>query len=372
MSDDTITGGMRIGLVAPRGIGKTSVVAALLAEANEVLAGTPVSVEPSGPTRKRLNKLENDVRGHLRAGEFVPGGHQATQAVANFSLAIEAVGTDRNFRLEVMDYPGGLLDSQEGAQWKQVKQWLRESDVLILPIDAAFLMEAILPWHHGQVEQELNIAEMVKLASTQWAMQREHSGRGPGTLVLAPVKCETYFADNGGTADRAMELFRAVTQRYEPVTSAVQKEAPNTKIVYCPIDTLGCVEVVRVEFNKSRAPVSHYRVRDKSAGLSRKGAADLFVMLIDQMFETAQGDQARTAEEARGLADRARDEADKDHGVLENIWMWFTGEREALREAADTLNSDANREQQALQALVETLESIRKRPLAARTLIVSQ
>jgi len=373
VSQDTMQGAMLIGLAAPWGIGKTSVVAALLEEANEVLAGTPVSVDVAGPTRKRLNQLNNQIRGHLRAKEFVPGGIQGTQDVSRFSLDINAVGTEKKFTLEIMDYPGGLLDSQEGEQWEQVKRWLRQADVLMLPIDAALLMEAITPKHHRQLEEVLNISEMEALASREWAKQRVHGGRGPGTLVLVPVKCETYFADNGGTVDRSMRLYERVMDRYGPVVSAVVREAADTRVVYCPVDTLGCVEVVRVEWGKDSLdrPRSHYRVRGQPT-LSRRGAADLFVMLVDQMLSAAQGEQADRAQEVREAADLARELAEEDFGALGNFWAWLSGARKALRNEASAQGSAANREQEALAALVRTLEEIRKRPLSGRSRTVGR
>jgi hypothetical protein len=392
VSQDTMQGAMHIGLAAPWGIGKTSVVAALLDEANEVLAGTPVSVEAAGPTRKRLNQLNNEIRshlrakefvpggqlnneirGHLRAKEFVPGGMRGTQEISLFSLDIHAVGTEKKFTLEIMDYPGGLLDSQEGEQWEQVKRWLRQADVLMLPIDAALLMEAVTPKHHRQLEEVLNISEMEALASREWAKQRVHGGRGPGTLVLVPVKCETYFADNGGTADRSMRLYERVMDRYGPVVSAVVREAADTRVVYCPVDTLGCVEVVRVEWSKDGVarPQSHYRVRGQPT-LSRRGAADLFVMLVDQMLSAAQGEQADRAQETREIADMAHQAAEQDLGGWGNFWAWLSGARKEARQHAAALGAEASREQEALAALVRTLEEIRKRPLSGRSRTVGR
>ena len=373
MSGDSGQGSMHVGLIAPWGIGKTSVVAALLEEANDVLAGSPVKVEAAGPTRKRLNALTNQIRGHLRAGEFVAGGIHGTQDLFQFSLSIQAVGTDRQFMIEIMDYPGGVLDEQEGEKWERVKRWLRRADALVIPIDAALIMEAVTPRQHRQVEEALNISEIEALAAREWAKERVHNGQGAGLLVLAPVKCETYFADNGGTTDRSATLYQRVMETYGSVVAKVTKEAPGTTVLFCPIDTLGCVEVMRVEWPKDgqKRPEPHYRVRGEPT-LSRRGAADLFVKLIDRLLSGAEVEQAALVDKARTTASRAQDAAETDFGVLRNFWVWLSGAREELRDAADEKREAADRETEALTALVATLEEVRRKPMGSRSRVIGQ
>lgn len=365
MKDERVPGAMYVALAAPWGVGKTSVIGALLEEATGVLAGTPVSVEATGPTSKRLNQLTNEIRGHLRAREFVPGGIRGTQEVAEFSLAVRAVGTDREFRVEVLDYPGGVVDVQSGAQWAHVKQWLQDSEVLILPIDATLLMEAVTARQHNLAEELLNIAQM-EVSVRTWAKHRVHAGHAPGLLVLAPVKCETYFADNGGVQDRSEALFQRVMEVYAPVLAGVRGEAAETEVLYCPIDTLGCVEVLRVEWPKDDGrPIPHYRVRGDPV-LKRKGAADLFVKITDRMLSQAHGSQVDAVRHATETAEQKARYAEQSFGLVGNFWAWLSGERDRLRRLATGSRGQAAKEQEALEALVATLEEVRRRPLGAR------
>ncbi|MEL6342545.1 MAG: hypothetical protein AAFV53_05390 [Myxococcota bacterium] len=363
-------GGMRIALAAPSGIGKTSVLAALLDEANtKVLAGSPVSVEAIGPTRRRLNRLKNALQGHLRAREFVPGGIGGTQSIQRYDLAIQAALADRSFKLEFLDYPGGLLEGQEGESWKQVRGWFRDADVLVLPVDATLLMEAVTPRQHQRAQQLLDIAEIESVATRYWAKARAADDQPPGLLVIAPVKCESYFDDNGGRRDRADALLERIRSSYGRLVEGVLAEAPGTEVLYCPIDTIGCVEVLRVEWpqpgQEDRHPVPHYRVRTE-AQLRQKGADDLFIALVRRIIGDARQEQKSLAQIARDEASKRRTSAEVRQGLLQNFWMWISGERRRLRGAADRAEARAEQEQLALQQLQETLQAVSERPYSGR------
>lgn len=367
---------MYVALAAPWGVGKTSIVSAILDEANEILAGTPVRVEATGPTRKRINDLRNQIRGHLRGREFVAQGIKGSEELSRFTLGIGVAGTEREFRIEILDYPGGLLDpvdlARRGAagkeQWREIKDFIQRSDVLVLPIDASVLMEAVTAPQHGRVEAMLDLSEMEALAGREWARQRAASGRKPGLLVLAPVKCETYFADNGGTIDRSEALYDRVMEVYRLVIAAARREAPETAVFYCPVDTLGCVELLRVDWPKEEGarPVPHFRVRGEPV-LKRKGAGDLFVKLVDRMLSGAADEHAAAAQKANAEARSARSTAGQDRGLLGNFWSWIGGERRRLLRRASRLEADALLEEAAFASLVETLQVVQSRPMGRRS-----
>ncbi|MFM1886046.1 MAG: hypothetical protein RL026_1203 [Pseudomonadota bacterium] len=369
------SGQMQIGMAAPWGVGKTSLVTALLDEANRMLAGTAVSVQASGPTQLRLDRLKNEMRGHLRGKEFVPGGISGTQEISDFTLNLKVANTAHSFALKIMDYPGGLLESQEGEPWQRLTQWLQASDVLILPVDAAMIMEAVTPKQHSQVESVLNIASMERLAGTLWAKQRAHSGaavKNAGMLVLAPVKCESYFADNGGMLDKADELYREVVRRYTPVLEAVWREAGATEVVYCPIDTLGCVEVVRVEWDivGAERPRTHYRVRGETRPCP-KGGADLFSHLARRMLAAGRDVQGVRVQERQDELKVMVDEATRDDGLVLNFWRWLSGRQHALEEQARRQGEVLHQEFRALQHLEQTMRQVAEREVGGRVRLIA-
>ena len=69
---------------------------------------------------------------------------------------------------------------------------------MVIPVDATVLMEAYLPAHRRQWPRLLGL-EAVQDAAIEWAKRRNEAKGEPALLVLAPVKCESYFVDNGGT-----------------------------------------------------------------------------------------------------------------------------------------------------------------------------
>ena len=364
----TESNGMRIALAAPSGVGKTSILTALLDEANDVLSGTPVGVEAVGTTRKRLNQLKNQLRGHLKAGEFNTKGLGGTQDVAEYSLAITAAGASERFGLHFMDYPGGLLEERSGEKWARVSAWFQGAEILLLPIDATLLMEATTGRQKSIAEQLLNVAEVESTAIETWAKRRTAAGLEAGVLILAPVKCETYLPDNGGFQDRAQELQTRVREAYEDLVQKVHKEAPGTRTFYCPIDTIGCVEVLSVDWSpRAEEPRAGARYRVRGEGkLQRKGSDDLFVLLVRQLLAAAKDDQQTRVDEAAAAATRAVTKAEKDYGTPKNFLMWISRKRKKLREVAGDRREAAERELASLVELQNTLVTVGKRELSGR------
>jgi hypothetical protein len=365
---ESIDGKMYIALAAPSGIGKTSLVSSLLQQSNRLLAGTQVRVEVSGPTRARLMKLDDEIRGHLSKGKFISEGIRGSQEVSTFSLDIEVQGSESKFTMEILDYPGGVLAERQGHQWDKVAEWLRKASVLILPIDATLLMEAGNARQSALAHRVLQISEMAAVAGRDWARAGANAVAGPRTLVLAPVKCESYFGDNGGSIDRSATLESEVKRSYESVTDAVRQEARDARIVYCAIDTLGCVEVNSVEWDpeSERPPKCHYRVR-RNTKLHPKGAEDLFVVLVQQMLAMARDDQRSRAEGAAKAAQDLDSQVNRPRDLLTTFIDWITGARRVLEKEATENAEQAERELRALKALEEALKRVAETRLSRRT-----
>ena len=118
---------------------------------------------------------------------------------------------------------------------------LAQVDAVVVPVDASLLMEAQTP---AQETAALAIHQMqlVEELILEWEKCRARSGGG--LLVLAPVKCETYFADNGGpgSPEEARRLADAVCNRYlGSVLDIIMAFARDISCLYLPVDTAGAV-----------------------------------------------------------------------------------------------------------------------------------
>lgn len=318
----------RVAIVGPRRVGKTSLITALLSESQKLLAGTPVSIAPVGTTEARIAQHKNDLRGALLAGEFHPGALGGTQAPFTFTLAMTVNKT--GIVWAILDYPGGWLDSrtrgsENEGEWERCRRWIAESPVLLLPVDASVLMEATLRREKVTAQHLLQIGQTEELAR-EWAKGRAVA-RQPGLMILAPVKCESYFNDNGGLIDNKEDLFRRVVQSYKPVIDAVRQEMAGTmglSIQYHPVDTFGCVELQSAEWRPvegsgDAAPLlfsATYIVRPPGEP-TPKGAGGILISICRQIVEA---------------------QSSKNRGFLAELWAWLTGSKRRLRQAVEDLS----------------------------------
>ena len=137
----------RIGLVGPSRVGKTSLITALLRDSQRLLQGTPVSLRPLGTaTEKRIAQHRRELDGSLLAGEFTPGALRGTEEPFTFQLLLDSGVRGTGIRLELLDYPGGWLDPatrphDRDGDWQACQRFLQQCSVLLVPVDAAVLME---------------------------------------------------------------------------------------------------------------------------------------------------------------------------------------------------------------------------------------
>ncbi|MBK8251202.1 MAG: hypothetical protein IPK82_00850 [Polyangiaceae bacterium] len=319
----------KVAILGPRRVGKTSLITALLSESQKLLAGTPVSIASVGTTEARIAQHKNDLRGSLLAGEFHPGALGGTQAPFTFTLSMSVNKTAIVWA--ILDYPGGWLDartrgSENDAEWERCKRWISESPVLLLPVDASVLMEATLKREKITAQHLLQIGQTEEMAR-EWAKGRAVA-KQPGLVVIAPVKCESYFNDNGGLVDKNEELYRRVVQAYKPVIDAVRQEMSGTtglSIQYHPVDTFGCVELQSAEWrapdgSSEQAPLlfsATYIVRPPGQP-NPKGAGGILVSICRQIVEAQSG---------------------KGRGFLSELWAWLTGGKRRLRQAVEDLSA---------------------------------
>lgn len=240
----------RFTLLGSRGAGKTTLISCILREARRMLP-TGVSLSPDDPTQARIARCENDLNGSIDAREFRPGAMAPGMDVVEYRMSLNV--DDHRLKFAVLDYPGGWLNPEfrpVGADWNRVEAWMLESSAIVIPIDAAALMSAEGQKGHAGAYTKLEIATVNEL-TTKWAAARA-AKKLPSLLLLAPLRCESYFDDNGGKTDRSDELFRNFNQKYRQVMDDVKHQFRNDPALlhleYHPIDTIGCVELESYEW----------------------------------------------------------------------------------------------------------------------------
>lgn len=264
----------KIALLGRSGIGKTSVITALMDEARQQLKDTPYTVEPADVwTEKMIESNRDLLEGSFFAASFNHRAIKSTADDVHYALMLTTPGTrpftqlwttalDEFFDLghptilfAFKDYPGVWIDptSRQDAtvdkRWAEYLQWIRESSVLVVPIDSPLLMEGSKPEQKVRVPSLLHLSA-VRAAVEEWTKARVASNL-PGLLLLTPIRCESYFSDNGGDSDRGAELLAATRQLYGGLLDHIHSVDNTSKLIrveYHPIDTVGAVRVAEAQW----------------------------------------------------------------------------------------------------------------------------
>jgi len=310
----------KIALIGPTRVGKTSLISSILADAETALAGTPASMKARGSTFARISENVDELTGALAHGQFEPEAvRNSTSDISIYELALE-VGKS-SLPIRILDYPGGWL-SEQPPEWKECADWINQSSVLILPVDAVVAMECATGAEEKACRVRLRITAVTGVVR-EWAKARKLAN-APGTLILVPVKCETYLVAPGATRARADKLQRRLVEDlYEKMFAALAAEMGSSDLVsayYAPVNTIGCVDLVDAgwEMAEDRNLECHPLFRVLPPGKRKvDGALDVLILLARRLVG---------AENAQ------------DRNALATLWRYLTGESRELRSTLERLN----------------------------------
>jgi len=233
-------------MLGPTRVGKTSLIAALYVAGQEFFAGKPISVTADAATKARIHANDREMQGELAQGRFSPGALRGSTDSETNTLKVAAPqASTYELDLIIHDLPGGwLLDAKQSAEYQRA---LAESPCVIIPIDATVLMEVDTN-HVPYILDLLRVGEVADFVR-EWAKTRKINGDST-RLILAPVKCESYFDDNGGAEDRAAELFGNAQWLYGDIVKAYRAELgdPHKEVLYAPVDTIGSIYFTNAEW----------------------------------------------------------------------------------------------------------------------------
>lgn len=373
----------KIGLLGPTRVGKTSIVTSLLETGQQLLAGTSVTMRPQdAPTERRIAQNRKHLDACILGEEFTAGSLAGTEEMQVYNLLMDPGVPGAEILLELLDFPGGWLDplrrpADRQGDWEKCQRFITESTVLIVPIDAAVLMEANTREHRRAWPHILTMHQVEQVVG-EWVKDRVVRAGEPAMLVFCPVKCESYFADNGGTKDVSATLFERFQLAYGNVISRARSEAARAarvEMVYCPVDTLGCVELLDARWTRDPqgdwefAPF--FRIRRRPGGgtprISRVGVDDVLTSLCAQLLAARKKVDQHTAVSVRDARAAAEEFAQRDEGLLRNVVLWLTGERSDRKNRASRLGMDEAEVRQRIAALEKIVDDLGNRELGGRT-----
>jgi hypothetical protein len=358
-----MTSPFKVAIIGPSRVGKTTLLTAVLSETERMLAGSPVSVTMDETTGTRVRRQRLEVRRAIESVEFNAAALGGTEGMSYYRVSLQSVGDETvDVPFSILDFPGGWLDPDvrnavpgSADKWAECEAHIKDSLMLLVPIDSAVLMEAAKPAERRSVA-DLLAFEDVEAVTRKWVTHRnldDHRGK-PAVLVLAPLKCEKYFDDNFGHGRDAGRLRQHVREKYGRLLEIIKAEAQDreVRVIYAPIDTYGCVELMEVFWIETPGSEclefkAHYRFRDPKPQMSVKAAGAVMQELCRCVISGWDAGQERLAQQHQTAYQRLLGR----HAEVKGLW----------RRTAYVVSGEARRNSAGRAQTVEEIEAVERR-----------
>lgn len=240
---------LNIIMVAPRGVGKTSLLAAMHEEFNKTFDRAGLTTWTSdSQTLDSIEECKRLLRNmDYRLQKLVDPTPPKLDPWEDEGFVFEVGSGGKKFMKVRFTDPSGEYFKQTASpeQKDYVKQQLNQCDAVVIPIDSTALMEKkigktkpgeIGPWHEAKNDPD-RITKLLKDAYVNL--------RRPRLVILAPLKCESYMK-----SDRdANELLDRVKIGYRELLDFFKEDDQYHKlaVVVTPIQTIGHITFSHAE-----------------------------------------------------------------------------------------------------------------------------
>lgn len=215
---------MRVCMMGPRAVGKTSVLTAVFAETQETIANTRLKIGASDITAATLQERKNELSGMFERREQPNAGIAASSNVQVFDFDFGIFGKESRIQLNITDFPGEYVKREP----QKVIDFINESSAIFIAIDTPYLMEA-----NGKYAQKNAIDEV-----TNFFLKATEDIVDEKMILFIPLKCEKYFYEQ-----RMDEVNEAVQTYYKTLIDYLRKK--NVLCAITPILTVGGIEFDR-------------------------------------------------------------------------------------------------------------------------------
>lgn len=233
---------LNIIIVAPKGVGKTSVLAAMHEELRKTVESTGLKISCSDS--KTLDAIEDCKRNLKLIGSRLKDKLLTPTEPLEDPLSDEGflfeVGTDSKKFIKIrFTDPSGEYFNPEASDYQKnyVKEQLKKCHAIVIPIDASALMEGKtgrvknteIGFCHIEKNNPALITDLLKDAYTEVQI--------PRLVIFAPVKCETYMKQD------AESLLDHVKIGYKELLSFFKCDRlyNDVAVVVTPVQTIGNV-----------------------------------------------------------------------------------------------------------------------------------
>lgn len=219
---------LRICMLGPRAVGKTTVLTSVFADTQNDLAGTGLFFRYKlGSESSRLNNYKHLLQKCIE--ERNPSELPASGDISQFDFE---VGYSNKVKTNVLvkDYPGEYVTDESKQHF--VTEFLSESNVVLIAIDTPYLME-----DGGKYNSEKNRPEVIISF-----IKNNPKSFANKLILFVPLKCERYAHDK-----RMDEVAKRVKDVYSELILFCREN--NVAGVVAPILTLGGIEFDTMKSN---------------------------------------------------------------------------------------------------------------------------
>lgn len=206
----------KIGIVGPSRVGKTTIMTSVMEAAEKLFEGKSYEIVPAdGITESAILQNQNSLNFSLIKNVFDSGSLAGDQEAHRFKFNLRNDGEDL-FNFTFLDYPGGWLNpsSSNSERWKnECEPFIKESRVLLIPVESTIIMETYKAQHKEAVPDLLQLSKVEKVVRA-WAKANRNNDC---VLMLIPVKSETYLGNK-----EEIELKNRVIHYYRNIIHATK------------------------------------------------------------------------------------------------------------------------------------------------------
>ncbi len=286
----------------PSRVGKTTLITTMLHDFEKSRSKSfgkrkkQLIVEPINDTEFRLNHKHDLILAGIKSGEFSPEAPGDSEHVI-YDLRLKetdhsSIWNPKNFfhlDIKIHDFPGGWVSNK--AKLAEIPY--QTSDIFIVPVDAAILVEATRANERQSIHTELQIKSTSDMVKT-WAQAIAVENR-VGLCLFVPVKCETYYNDNikiDNDREKAAELHSKFKEHYKDLLDHLKNSIKNVECKYFPVDTIGCCYLSDKKWEPNEHETvslkARYSIPPQKNVWAPFGPEEIFLEILTFMAKTAE------------------------------------------------------------------------------------
>lgn len=227
---------MRVCMMGPKAVGKTTVMTSVFNETQQSIAGTSLNLTARGETNAALTEKYHELSSVFADRSTITdnNGKSSSQNVTNMGMYASAVQTGLFFgfghlgkepviQLQIKDFPGEMVVKEP----ESVMKFINESQSIFIAIDTPHLME-----RNGEFNAVKNKPKQI----TDLFRKAISDIKSEKLVIFIPLKCEKYFHEG-----RMGEVLNKIQSTYAELIKLLDS---TKKVCSCiePILTLGDVE----------------------------------------------------------------------------------------------------------------------------------